>query len=180
MQIIKLAVKVMGPMLPLGNNKPQAYCRFLAFTLIEVLVVLFIIAIATRAVLPTLPTWENTYRPEVQWMNALKAAQVEARTQEVWIELIPSPQLKWVRWQWEAKAQRWNNTDWSPPKALSEKALAFQVQSPFPQSHIWIAPQRVLPFAQAVCLPNIGQCTVLSPIGDIILGEPADIQLSTG
>ncbi len=155
--------------------------RLLAFTLIEVLVVLFIIAIAARAVLPTLPALENTYRPEVQWMNALKAAQIEARTQEVWIELIPgSPQPKWMRWEWVTKAQRWNNTEWSPPKAFSENALTFQVHSPFPQSHIWIAPQRVLPFAQAVCLPNSGQCTILSPVGDVILGEPDDVKLSTG
>jgi len=145
-----------------------------AFTLIEMLVVLCIIAVAARWVIPTLPSvGADADQPENQWMGVLRSAQMDAWKSESWIEVIPGPSLQWTRWRWNSTSNSWGRSVWSPPKPLSENALTVQFKTPFPQNHIWVAPQRTIPFVQAVCLSE--RCVMLAPEGRVLLGGVTDV-----
>src|SRR5262249_51101864 len=109
-----------------------------------------------------------------QWMQALSAAQQDARATGTWIELIPGASLQWIRWRWNDRTNEWNHTNWNPPQVFSEDAAKVQLKTPFSGRHLWVAPmQGAIPFVQGVCWS--AQCVMLAPDGGRMKGEISDI-----
>jgi prepilin-type N-terminal cleavage/methylation domain-containing protein len=145
------------------------------FTLVELLVVLVIMALTMRFVLPGLffSTASSTL-PEVQWMEVLGSAQEDLKKSGAWLELLPVKPIQGRVWRWNSATSTWQQSAWQLPKTLTEEALAFQLKTPFPQQHFWMAPVvGVIPFVQALCLS--GHCVALTPSGEVMPASDSDI-----
>lgn len=145
------------------------------FTLIEMLVAIVIIGIAMRVILPSLVSRSAEISPEQEWVAALDAAEHEARKSNVWIEVSFDSDVVWKRWSWQSNLHEWAVSTWMPPATLSSAALKVRSHTPLPSGHLWLPPQRVIPFFQGVCLSE-QSCVFRMPMGQFYVGAMSDIQ----